>query len=268
MSYEARALGVSRQVQGNDARKVCPDIHLFRVPEKRGKADLTKYRDASQEVMDIILSFTGSLERASIDEAFVDLTDLIEQRMERVQKEGCFKLLSPDTMVPHYSQANVTMTTPVAIPTTLHQRDSNTFSCSSDSLGVKLQDENVCQFDEDSKDSSKCDHMFTDPEDSDSEFDKDWFSLVEPQNTPQETSVVQDDVKGSFPIFEDLTSEQLSNSQEEKVKGLHQWLEGEGSVEEYPLAVGAIVVKEIRRAIFDRLGFTCSAGIASNKVRV
>lgn len=43
MNYEARAKGVKRMGRGEDAIKQCHDIHLFRVPEVRGKADLTRY---------------------------------------------------------------------------------------------------------------------------------------------------------------------------------------------------------------------------------
>lgn len=42
MGYEARACGVTRQMRGDDAKEKCPEIHLARVPEVRGKADLTR----------------------------------------------------------------------------------------------------------------------------------------------------------------------------------------------------------------------------------
>jgi len=42
VSYEARAFGVTRQMRGDDAKATCQDIHLVRVPQVRGKADLTK----------------------------------------------------------------------------------------------------------------------------------------------------------------------------------------------------------------------------------
>lgn len=42
MGYEARAKGVTRNMMGDEAQKLCPDILLARVPEVRGKADLTK----------------------------------------------------------------------------------------------------------------------------------------------------------------------------------------------------------------------------------
>ena len=37
-------------LRGDEARQKCPDIIIFNVPEKRGKADLTKYRLAGAEV--------------------------------------------------------------------------------------------------------------------------------------------------------------------------------------------------------------------------
>ncbi|CAG2219563.1 POLH [Mytilus edulis] len=54
VGYEARACGVNRNMWGDDAKKVCPDIHFFRVPEYRGKADLTKFRDAGKEVINVL----------------------------------------------------------------------------------------------------------------------------------------------------------------------------------------------------------------------
>ena len=102
VSYEARALGVKRSHSGNQAQEVCPSIHLFRVPERRGKADLTRYRESSQEVFDILLSYTSKLERASVDEAFVDITDLVELRMKELTISDCLSVLKGNTMVPHY----------------------------------------------------------------------------------------------------------------------------------------------------------------------
>lgn len=102
VSYEARALGVKRLHSGDEAQEVCPSIHLFRVPEKRGKADLTRYRESSQEVIDILLSYTSKLERASVDEAFVDITDLVKQRMGKLTVSDCLSILKGSTMVAHY----------------------------------------------------------------------------------------------------------------------------------------------------------------------
>lgn len=42
VSYEARAFGVSRGMWATEARALCPELLLARVPEARGKADLTR----------------------------------------------------------------------------------------------------------------------------------------------------------------------------------------------------------------------------------
>ncbi|NWS55009.1 POLH polymerase, partial [Chunga burmeisteri] len=42
VSYEARAFGVSRGMWATEARALCPDLALARVPQARGKADLTR----------------------------------------------------------------------------------------------------------------------------------------------------------------------------------------------------------------------------------
>lgn len=110
VSYEARALGVKRQHTGDEAQEICPSVHLFRVPEKRGKADLTRYRESSQEVMDILLSYTPKLERASVDEAFVDITDLVERRVAEVTVSDCLSVLKGNTVVANYGLTPSTAT--------------------------------------------------------------------------------------------------------------------------------------------------------------
>lgn len=83
VSYEARALGIKRGMWGKTALKTCADLVLFEVPEKRGKADLTKYRAASSEVFQCISECVSNVERASIDEAYVDLTDFVSEQLQK-----------------------------------------------------------------------------------------------------------------------------------------------------------------------------------------
>ena len=79
---------------GDQAQKLCPDIALVRVLERRGKADLTKYRKACTEVMQSLSHFSDCLERASVDEAFIDVTSVVEQRM----KDMPFLSLKPEML--------------------------------------------------------------------------------------------------------------------------------------------------------------------------
>ncbi|XP_025419360.1 DNA polymerase eta-like isoform X2 [Sipha flava] len=77
VNYEARAKGVNRHMRGDDAIKKCPDLNLVRVKELHGKADLSKYRAASQKVFEVLSEFSSCVQRASIDEAYVDLTSVV-----------------------------------------------------------------------------------------------------------------------------------------------------------------------------------------------
>ena len=78
VNYEARARGVSRSMRGAEAREKCPEIELVTVPVVREKANLSKYRKAGREVITVLLESGATVERASIDEAYLDLTKLVE----------------------------------------------------------------------------------------------------------------------------------------------------------------------------------------------
>ncbi|OQV20052.1 DNA polymerase eta [Hypsibius exemplaris] len=85
LSYEARAKGVKRFHHGDEAREVCPEVKIFVVPELNGKADLTRqvYRDAGAEVIQVMTKKFSMVERASIDEAYVDLTSEVTALLPR-----------------------------------------------------------------------------------------------------------------------------------------------------------------------------------------
>jgi len=98
VSYEARAAGVKRNDRGVEAARKCPDLHIVVVPVKHGKADLTMYRSASKRVMQTLSKAIQSqvqdhknanvpVEVASIDEVYVDVTDLVNSLMERLQND-------------------------------------------------------------------------------------------------------------------------------------------------------------------------------------
>ncbi|KAI8465336.1 MAG: hypothetical protein J3K34DRAFT_525446 [Monoraphidium minutum] len=73
VSYPARAFGVKRNMNAVEARKLCPELIAVQVPVAHGKADLTIYRDAGAQVLDVLAS-QSIAERASIDECYLDVT--------------------------------------------------------------------------------------------------------------------------------------------------------------------------------------------------
>lgn len=44
--------------------------------------DVSRYRNASKEIADVLQTFTPNIERASIDESYIDVTDLVHKRLE------------------------------------------------------------------------------------------------------------------------------------------------------------------------------------------
>ena len=165
---------MTRHLSGKEARKKCPEIQLVRVPEKRGKVDLTNYRKASAEVMQVLSLFSDCIERASIDEAYLDITERVK---DKIQQMGFGRITS--SMLP-------------------------------------------------------CTHV----------------AGFSPDVAPCETA----------------PSALLSVDHPQSLLSL--WLDGDGSAEELCLAVGALLAGDMREAVLRETGFTCSAGIAHNKVRV
>uniref|UniRef100_A0A8D3BGB8 DNA polymerase eta n=1 Tax=Scophthalmus maximus TaxID=52904 RepID=A0A8D3BGB8_SCOMX len=105
VSYEARAHGVTRNMWVDDAKKLCPNLQVARVRESHGKADLTHYRDASVEVIEVMSRF-AVIERASIDEAYMDLTAAIQQRLKNMADEQMAPHLLRTTYIQGYPKAH------------------------------------------------------------------------------------------------------------------------------------------------------------------
>ncbi|KAI5791865.1 hypothetical protein EDC01DRAFT_746493 [Geopyxis carbonaria] len=100
VNYPARAAGVTRHITAVEARKLCPTVQLVHVavwragettwsyiPEPsmaHSKACLDPYRAASKEILAVFRDAVGAdvlLEKASIDESFLDLSKLVHRRI-------------------------------------------------------------------------------------------------------------------------------------------------------------------------------------------
>lgn len=68
-SYEARGFGVRSAMPAVRAERLCPDA-VFVPP------DFTRYRAVSQRVREIFLRYTDRVEPLSLDEAYLDLTEI------------------------------------------------------------------------------------------------------------------------------------------------------------------------------------------------
>ncbi|KAK6102639.1 impB/mucB/samB family protein [Brugia pahangi] len=97
ISYEARPFGIKRGMFPEQAKTLCSELTLCYVPvgEHVDKADITRYRDASAEVFKVLHEFNSRIivERASVDEAYLDLTALVEHIYETTDPSIKLKLI-------------------------------------------------------------------------------------------------------------------------------------------------------------------------------
>lgn len=72
-SYEARKFGVHSAMPMAQAKRLCPHAIFLR-------GDYLLYRDVSRQVMAVLQSYTKKVEIVSIDEAYLDVTDVLKHR--------------------------------------------------------------------------------------------------------------------------------------------------------------------------------------------
>ncbi|XP_055994170.1 DNA polymerase iota [Sorex fumeus] len=78
-NYEARKLGVKKVMSVRDAKERCPQLVLV------NGEDLTRYREMSYKVTELLEEFSPFVERLGFDENFVDITDIVEKRLQQLQ---------------------------------------------------------------------------------------------------------------------------------------------------------------------------------------
>jgi len=84
-SYPARKMGVHSAMPTGQAMKICPELILI-----SGK--YSEYSQKSDAVMEILHQISGLVEQVSIDEAFIDVTDLSDEP-DRIAREIQEKVL-------------------------------------------------------------------------------------------------------------------------------------------------------------------------------
>lgn len=80
-NYEARKFGVKKLMKVRDAKEKCPQLVLV------NGEDLTRYRETSYKVTELLEQFSPLVERLGFDENFVDLTEMVEKRLEQFQSD-------------------------------------------------------------------------------------------------------------------------------------------------------------------------------------
>lgn len=100
VNYPARKFGITRFLSLKECLAKCPDLVSVHVPTlskedpvpryreqndyDQHKISLITYRKASAEIMKIIGSICKNIEAASIDEAFIDVTEMVEDKLSEM----------------------------------------------------------------------------------------------------------------------------------------------------------------------------------------
>ncbi|XP_036955092.1 DNA polymerase iota isoform X2 [Acanthopagrus latus] len=83
-NYVARELGVTKLMSVASAKEKCPQLVLV-----KGE-DLTHYREMSYKVTELLMSYCPLVERLGFDENFMDVTKMVEARLEETQVSNNF----------------------------------------------------------------------------------------------------------------------------------------------------------------------------------
>ncbi|KAK3585277.1 hypothetical protein CHS0354_040221 [Potamilus streckersoni] len=74
-NYKARELGVTKMMSVKDAKEKCPNLVLV------SGEDLTHYRQMSYQISEFLTRYSSEVERLGFDENFIDITDMVQQRI-------------------------------------------------------------------------------------------------------------------------------------------------------------------------------------------
>ena len=225
VSYEARARGVKRNMRGREARALAPACAVVQVPTRRSKADLTLYREAGREVA-AVLARGGTIERASIDEAYLDLTE----SAKKVLEETAWATILEKARTSHAAGASA-----VSGKGYVSKKALRAGSADGPVLGAGAVEETV---------------------ENAAAGDASVEAAAAGDATVEAAAKEEEDPMRNFrPRPPDEASVAWWNRDES------EWRE-----EEKLLAAGAYICFNLRKACVDELGYTLSAGIALNKM--
>jgi len=247
VSYEARSLGVKRNDSRVDMQRDHPNVIVVQVPVAHSKADLTIYRNASDRVVQVIQNEIDGcvVEKASIDEVYIDVTDVVG-RMMRENGEGDEKEDSN-----HYSFKRV-----IDDAVCYLAGDENDVECTLDRSELRSGGAH-------SRDSSNNNNNngkeTSDPKPS---------HLL---SKGKDEGKISSGVSSSFPASHSNKPQlykppTIPNYFRQGLDECADHLQNIYSEDEIALFYGSVLCYQIRTAVLTNLGFTCSGGIASNKI--
>ncbi|GAA6039453.1 hypothetical protein JCM8097_009555 [Rhodosporidiobolus ruineniae] len=247
VNYPARRFGITRHEAPAEALKKCPHLRLVHVQTYRNgepepgywegakpethKVSLDMYRKESKKILDVFSEFCPVVEKASIDESYLDLTLPVRKLLLSAHPS----LSSP----PPGSDLDSPLPPPSSLGVTPESIDWDALGNLVPVAGQKKE---------------KVRGLLADGTEAPPSS-----SPVKPGDEPPE-----DAAPPPAAVESDLSaftgpSTSRSPSPSEPPEPPLSW-------SDICLSLGASVVKETRAAVRERLGYTCSAGIATNKM--
>lgn len=99
-NYLAREYGVRSAMPGFIAKKLCPDLVFV-------KSNFDKYRQASAEVREVFKEYDPDHHAGSLDEAYMDITDYVDDRLSETDKRDQAKRMEYAAKVVHEMRQKV-----------------------------------------------------------------------------------------------------------------------------------------------------------------
>ncbi|GAA5979667.1 hypothetical protein JCM5350_003804 [Sporobolomyces pararoseus] len=232
VNYPARAYGITRHETPAEALKKCPHLKLVHVQTYRNgdtepgywedpppspathKVSLDMYRKESRKILSVFQEFCPVVEKASIDESFLDLTSLVRTKL--LERYPGLKTVPPSS--------TLGLDTPLPLP---------------QELGIDQID-----------------------------WTEELGNLV-PRNGQKKEKLKRFDSNGTeLPPSSSPTKPSTSGVGDQEKEEEEEEEEEEPSLtwSDLALSIGAEMVQTIRTETHKRLGYTCSAGIAPNKM--
>eukprot|EP00752_Nemacystus_decipiens_P013908 g12345.t1 len=244
VSYEARPSGVKRGMKAADARKLCPELSLVQVPTRNGKADISLYRHAGEKVVGVLERAGGpttAVEKASIDEVYVDVTRAAQALLSGLRGGDGVQAQRPERQDERLQQQQQQHEGMAA------KEKGETEKCA-DEKGSKTQT--------------------APPGEEQKRGPRRWEDIGEGGWAAVVLEAAGTHVAGLQKDDDDDHDDQDAAKQQQASREGYWWGRpmGELTEDELLLGCGAAVVSTLRAAVRSELGYSCTAGVAHNKL--